>query len=117
MQCLDGHISTCFNKDTHYLFMLCIVLMCELYHVVFIIVVQFILLLFDFFIRLLFDFCFHSILLLLYCSLFIVKKKKDSILILDCIPGISIPLYVKYLFSIIYASQINIIHQTALTLS
>jgi hypothetical protein len=93
--------------------MLCIVLRCQLYGVVFIIVVRFISLLFDFhssFVQLF----FHLILLLfiVYCS-----QKKDSILILGCIPGILIPLYVKYLFIIIYASQINIIHQTALTLS
>jgi hypothetical protein len=42
VQCLDGHISTCFNKDTLDLFMLCIMLMCQLYCVVFYIVVQFI---------------------------------------------------------------------------
>ncbi len=30
VQCLDGHISTCFNKDTRDLFMLSIVLMCQL---------------------------------------------------------------------------------------
>jgi hypothetical protein len=51
--------------------------------------------------------------------LFIVRcsKKKDSILILDCNPGILIPLYVKYLFIIIYTSQIYFIHLTAPTLS
>jgi hypothetical protein len=40
-------------------------------------------------------------------SLFIVhcSKEKYSILILDCIPGISILLYVRYLFIIIHASQ------------
>jgi hypothetical protein len=30
VQCLGGHISTCSNKDTRDLFMLCIVLMCQL---------------------------------------------------------------------------------------
>jgi hypothetical protein len=33
MQCLDGHISTYFNQDTCELFMLCIMLMCQLYRV------------------------------------------------------------------------------------
>ncbi len=33
VQWLDGHISTYFNKDTCDLFMLCIVLMCQLYRV------------------------------------------------------------------------------------
>jgi hypothetical protein len=33
MQCLDGHISTYFNQDTRELFMLCIMLMCQLYRV------------------------------------------------------------------------------------
>jgi hypothetical protein len=99
-----------FNNDAHDLFMLCIVFMCQSYHVVFYyccsIIVRFFI---QFFVRL---FCF---------SLFIVHsaKEKDSILILDCIPGILIPLYkkyplyVKYLFIIIYASQINILPQTA----
>jgi hypothetical protein len=31
VQSLDGYISTCFNKDTHDLFMLCIMLVCQLY--------------------------------------------------------------------------------------
>jgi hypothetical protein len=113
---LNSHISTCFNKDTLGLFMLCIMLVCQLYHVVFIIVSRFILLLFDFhssFDHLLFDFGFPFDSLL---SLFVVQRK-DSILILDCITGISIPLYMKYLFILDYASQINIIHQTAPTLS
>jgi hypothetical protein len=51
VQCLDGHILTCFNKDTRDLFMLCIVLMCQLYCVLFIIVVRFISLLFDFYLN------------------------------------------------------------------
>ncbi len=121
VQCLDGHITTCFNKDTHDLFMLCIMLMCQLHHVVFYIVVRFIIVVwfsFEFcssFVQLLFSFdsfAFFSI-----CSLFIVQKRKYSILMLDCIPGILIPLYVKNVFIIIYASQINIIHQTTPTLS
>ncbi len=91
------------------LFMLCIVLMCQLYRVVIIIVVRFILLLFDFHSILLFDsFAFH-------CSLFIVRRKQ-----FNSDPGLQSryfdPLYVKYLFIIIYASQINIIHQTGCTI-
>jgi hypothetical protein len=35
VQCLGGHISTFFNKDTCDLFMLCIVFMCQLHRVVF----------------------------------------------------------------------------------
>ncbi len=72
---LDSHISTYFNKDTSDLFMLCIVLMCQLYCVLFIIVVRFILLLLDFHSSL-FDFCFYLILLLFHCSLFVVQRKK-----------------------------------------
>ncbi len=75
-------------------------------------------------VRLLFEFCSSLVRLffsfnsfVFHCSLFIVQRKKNSILILDCIPSISIPLYVKYLFIIIYASQMNMIHQTAPTLS
>jgi hypothetical protein len=100
--------------------MLCMMLVCQLYRVVFIIVVRFILLLFDFhlsFVRLLFDFCFHSILLLFHCSLFKEKRFNSD-------PGFHSryfdpvqSVYVKYLFIILYASQINIIHQTAPTLS
>jgi hypothetical protein len=40
VQFLDSHISTRLNKDTRDLFMLCIVVMCQLYRVVFIIVVR-----------------------------------------------------------------------------
>jgi hypothetical protein len=105
VQCLDGHISTYFNKDTCDLFMLCIVLMCQLHRVVFIIVVSLFCLLFDFPIHLLFDFCFIRF----FCfSLFIVccSKEKYSILTLDCIPGISILLYhCTRSTIIIYASQ------------
>jgi hypothetical protein len=35
VQCLNGHISKYFNKDTRDLFMLCTVLMCQLYRVLF----------------------------------------------------------------------------------
>ncbi len=41
MWCLDSHISTYFNEDTCDLFMLCIVLMCQLHRVDFIIVARF----------------------------------------------------------------------------
>jgi hypothetical protein len=96
VQCLDGHISTCFNKDTRDLFMLCIMLMCQ-YYCVDLLLFDLFCSLFDFsftfcstfhlpFVRLLFSFnsfAFH-------CSLFVVQKKKDSILILDFIPGFSI---------------------------
>jgi hypothetical protein len=99
---LEGPISTYFNKDTCDLFMLClcIMLMCQLYRVLFYSCCSIILLLFDFH-SMLFIFCttfvrlffpFDS--LLFNCSL--LMRKKYSMLILDCIPGISIPLYVKY---------------------
>jgi hypothetical protein len=90
--------------------MLRIVLMCQLYHVE-------LLLLFNSFcccLTFIQFFCLILLLFIVHCSLL---KEKDSILILDCIPGILIPLYVKYLFIIIYASQINIIHQTVPSLS
>ncbi len=120
MQCLDGHISTYFNKDTHDLFMLCIVLMCQLYHIVFIIVVRFLCLLFEFS----FIFCstfvsFDSF--AFYCSLF--KKKR-----FNSDPGLysryfdpvvcevpAVPLYKKYHHHL--CKSINIIHQTAPTLT
>jgi hypothetical protein len=73
-----------------------IVFVCQLYHALFIIVDRYFSLLFVYFVRLfnficsLFDFC----LIQFFCfSLFIVGKKKDSILILECIPGILILLY------------------------
>jgi hypothetical protein len=99
-----------FNKDSRDLFMLCIVFMCQLYRVLFIIVVQFhccslFCVLFDFsvhsFVQLLFSF---ESLLFIY-SLFHCTKEKDSILILDSIPGISILLHVKYLSTIVPAVQ------------
>ncbi len=43
---LDGHISTCFNKDSHDLFKLCILLVSRYVVYYLIIVIQFILLLF-----------------------------------------------------------------------
>ncbi len=94
-----------FNNDTHDLFMLYIVFMCQLNHVLFIIVVCYFVRCSTFihsFNRLLFS--FDS--LLFIHSLFIVQKGKDSILILDSIPGISILLYPLYKNTItIYASQ------------
>jgi hypothetical protein len=89
-----------FNKDTRDLFMLCIVFMRQLSRALFyyccslfIIVVCLFSSLFNF--HSLFDFCSRSILLLFIHSLFVVQKRKDSILILGCIPGILIPLYMK----------------------
>jgi hypothetical protein len=41
VHCLGGHISTCFNKDTCDLFMLCIMLVCQLNCVVFIFILLF----------------------------------------------------------------------------
>ncbi len=112
MQCRDGQISTFFNKDTRNLFMLCIIFMCQLCCLLFIIVAQFyfccsfILFVVQFSFILLFDCCSHLILLLFIYSLFIVQKEKDSILILDCIPGISILLYhCTRTTVIIYANQ------------
>jgi hypothetical protein len=113
-----------FNRDTRDLFILCIVLMCRLYRVVFYYCCSISLLLFVYFVRcstfpficcstfVSFDsFAFH-------CSLLRCSKRKDSILILDCIPDISIllyPLYKNYHHHL--CKSINIIHQTALTLS
>jgi hypothetical protein len=76
VQCLDSHISTCFNKDTRYLFMFCIVLMCQLYHVDLLLLFVYFCSLFNFSIQLLFDFCFHLILLffIVHCPLF--KRKR-----------------------------------------
>ncbi len=81
MQVLDGHISTCFNKDTHDLFMLCIMLICQLYRVLLLLLFDLLLSLFDLFIRLCSSFVqllFHSIILsdstfIVHCSLFIGK--------------------------------------------
>jgi hypothetical protein len=94
-----------FNKDTHDLFILCIMSMCQL--IVFVI-----------YYLLLVIYCYRSFILfivqssfflcstlLFHCSLFIVQRK-DSFLILDHIPGISILLYLLYKNTItIYASQ------------
>jgi hypothetical protein len=94
-----------FNKDTRDLFMLYIVFMWQLNNVLFIIVVCYFFRCLTFihsFNRLLFS--FDS--LLFIHPLFIVQKGKDSILILDSIPGISILLYPLYKNTItIYASQ------------
>ncbi len=115
---LDGHISTCFHKDTRDLFMLCIMLMCQLHRVVFYYSCLIILLLFDFhssFVHALFDFCvpFNSF----ACSQFVVQRKK-----FNPDPGLhsrylkpAVPLYKKYHHHL-YKS-INIIHQTAPSLS
>ncbi len=115
MQCLDGHIPTYFNKDARDLVMLSIVLMGQLYRVDFLslFVVRL-------FLHLLFDLCFLSILLIfiVHCSLFKEKSFNSD-------PG----LYSRYFDPIqepvvrevpvhhhLYKS-INIIHQTAPTLS
>ncbi len=76
VQCLDGHISPYFNKDTRDLFMLCIVFMCQLNCVLFIVVVRLFCSLFDFFIHSLFNFCSRSILLLFIHSLFVIQEKR-----------------------------------------
>jgi hypothetical protein len=71
---LDGHISTYLNKDTRDLFMLCIVIMCQLYRVLFYYCSS-IILLFDFhssFVRLLFSIQFFCS---IRFSLFIVHEK------------------------------------------
>ncbi len=70
-----------FNKDTHDLFMLCIVLMCQLYRVVFYhcCSIYYCCLFILFVVRsvhLLFAFCSHSILLLFIYSLFMFKRKR-----------------------------------------
>ncbi len=70
VQCRDGHISTYFNKDTRDLFMLCIVLMCQLHRVAFIIVVHLFCSLFDF------SLTFCLIIVSTDSSAFIVQRKK-----------------------------------------
>jgi hypothetical protein len=90
VQCLDSHFSAYFNKDTHDLFMLCIMLVCQLYRVDLLLFFDLFCSLFDFyssFVHLLFDFCFHSIILL-----FIVQRKR-----FNSDPG----LYSRYFDSIV----------------
>jgi hypothetical protein len=97
-------------------FMLCIVLMSQLYRVLFYYHCSIILLLFDFhssFVHLLFNFCFHSILLLFHCSLFVMNKK-----IFYSDPGLysryfdpAVPLYKNHHHYLCKSK--NIIYQTA----
>ncbi len=75
-----------FNKDTHDLFMLWIMLVCHLLLCIIVIVVQFTVCLYSTFVHCSFDYFFF-----IQLSLFFVHQKKYSILILDCIPGILIP--------------------------
>ncbi len=114
MQVLDSHISTFFNKDTRDLFMLCIMLMCQLHRVLFYNCCSIILLLFDFH-SLLFIFCltfvFYSILLLFIVHCFLFMRK-----LFNSDPG----LYSRYFDPIIHhhiSKSINIIHQTVTSLS
>ncbi len=116
VQCLDSHISTCFNKDTR-----------DFFYVVHnarvpVISCSILLLLFNFhlsFVRLLFDFVFIRFFafncFLAHCSLF--KRK-----LFNSNPGLysryfnhTVPLYRKYHHHL--CKSINIIHQTAPTLS
>ncbi len=108
-----------FSKKTLMIYLCCTQCSCASYIVqYFITVVRFLFVLCSTFVS--FNSC--SILLLQY-SLF---KEKDSILILDCIPGILIQLYKKYPFKqyvkyLLYhhhlCKSINIIHQTTPPLS
>jgi hypothetical protein len=117
---LDSHISTCINKDTLHLFILCIMLVCQLYRVDFISVVRFILLLFNFhlsFVHLLFDFLFSFDYFAFYCSLFVVQEK-----IFNSDPGLhsryfdlAVSLYKKFHHHL--CKSIITIHKTAPTLS
>jgi hypothetical protein len=108
VQCLDGHISTCFNKDTRDLFMLCIMLVCQIHRVVFYYCCSI-------FIQVLFVFCFIR-----FFCFFIVHCSREKIFNSD--PGLysryfdsAVPLYKKYHHHL--CKSINIIHQTAPTLS
>jgi hypothetical protein len=117
VQCLDGHISTCFNKDTCDLFMLCIMLICQLYRVD-------LLLLFNFFVvvRLLFEFCSSFVQLLFsfdsftfLCSLFVEKRFNSDLGLYSRYFDPAVPLYKNHHHHL--RKSINIIHQTAPTLS
>ncbi len=83
VQYRNSHISTCFNKDTRDLFMLCILCLCRLYIryrysliiylcSLFVVVVHLFCSLFDSLFVLLFDFIFHRF--FCFYSLFIVSK-------------------------------------------
>ncbi len=95
VQCLDSQIPTYSNKDTCDLFILSIAFMCQLNRALFslLLVLIIVVSLFCSIIRFSFVLCstfvlFDSLLsFTLHCLLF---KEKDLILILDCIPGISI---------------------------
>jgi hypothetical protein len=65
-------MSTYFNKDNRDLFMSCIMLMCQLYHVEFHFCCSIVLLLLDFYL-ILFDFCFPFDSFAFHCSLFMRK--------------------------------------------
>jgi hypothetical protein len=107
VQCQDNHISTCFNKDTRELFMLCILCLC-CYHYPYLFICALCLLLsFIYFVHcstLLFILLFNFVSSILLLLLFIVHcfKEKSSILTLDyvqefwsCCPA----------YNIIYTSQ------------
>ncbi len=86
VQCLDGHISTCFNEDTRDLFMLCIILICQLYRVVFYYCCS----IYFIVVRLSFEFCPYFVRLLFSFdsfdfSLFIFRCSKEKIFSSD--PG------------------------------
>jgi hypothetical protein len=115
-----------FNKDTRDLFMLCIVFMCQLYCVLFTVVVHLFCSLFDFhsifcstFVLIRF-FCFSFI----HCSLFKSKRfNSDPRLYSRYFDPVvhEVPLQPLYLLYKKYhhhlCKSINIIHQTAPTLS
>ncbi len=108
-----------FNKDTRDLFMYIVhVVLCASYHIHYLFIVAcYLSLLLIYFVHcsiliyFLFDFCF-----IVHCS-----KEKDSILILDCIPGILILLINNCTGVQEYnhhpCKSIHIIHQTSPTLS
>ncbi len=123
MQYRNGHISTCFNKDTRELCILCIMCLCQSHSLslvviyLFVLVIRyccsFILYIVRFFIRFIIQ--YNSSLILLLLS-FVVHcfKEKSSILILNCLQVFrsrcsSTP---NHLYK-----SINIIQQTPPTLS
>jgi hypothetical protein len=95
MQYQDGHISTCFNKKVLVIYVYCTdACASQSLFMIYLFVLSYSLLIVHLFCSL-FDylFCFRSR-QFFDCSLF---KRKRTILILDCVPGISIPCYLfKY---------------------
>jgi hypothetical protein len=94
VQCLDSHTSTLVNYFV--------------YSVLIPVIVHYLILLFDFY-----SFCSIFVFIRIFCSLFVIHKKY-SVLILDFIPGILIPLNKNHHH---LCKLTNIIHPTAPSLS